>query len=216
MFLTWIISDSAIAISQGFLLCASLIIAVGPQNLFVLRQGLRGKHLFATALICALADLLLISVGVGGLGTFIRSSELLLNTTTWGGAMFLLGYGVRSLRAAWQNQGADLNTSTDAPEVKLWQTALTILAISLLNPAAYLDTVLMVGTTSSQYPVEQRIIFGAGAVMASTLWFFTLTYGSSRLKPLLSRPAAWRTLDAVSGCMMCAVSISTCGILRML
>ncbi len=200
---------SFLTLAQGFMLCASLIIAIGPQNLFLLQQGLRGRHLFITALLCTLFDLLLITVGIGGLGAAIAANERWLMATTLGGAAFLLGYGGRSLRAAWIAQPATWAT----PEnhlLSLRSTVLATLSFSLLNPAAYLDTVLMIGTTSSRFPVDQRLLFGSGAAVASALWFFTLTYGSGRLAPFLHHPIAWRTLDLVSGCMMIGIACSLC------
>lgn len=208
MFGTWISSDLITVVSQGFLLCASLIIAVGPQNLFILRQGLRRQHLFLTALLSTLVDLLLISIGVGGLGSFISANSQLLTAATWGGATYLLGYGISTLRAAWYNHTSTSLNLTAAAGAGLQKTVVALLAISFLNPAAYLDTILMVGTTSGQYPVDQRIFFGIGAAIASAIWFFALTYGSSRLKPLLGHRLASRTLDLVSGCIICGVAFS--------
>ncbi len=212
MVLTWILPDSVLVISQGFMLCASLIIAVGPQNLFVLKQGLSGHHLFATALICTLADLFLISIGVGGLGTIISANAQLLLVATLGGAALLLGYGICSFRSALRYQSATSRTLASALPMSLRGTILTTLSFSLLNPTAYIDTILMVGATSSQYPVDERFVFGAGAVMASGFWFFTLTYGSSRFAPLFSHPVAWRMLDIVSGCIMVGLAISICAV----
>lgn len=200
---------SFLTLAQGFILCASLIIAIGPQNLFLLQQGLRGRHLFITALLCTLFDLLLITVGVGGLGAAIAANERWLMATTLGGVAFLLGYGGRSLRAAWVAQPATLAVP-DSHLLSLRSTVLATLSFSLLNPAAYLDTVLMIGTTSSRFPVDQRLLFGAGAAVASGLWFFTLTYGSGRLAPFLHHPIAWRTLDFVSGCIMIGIAFSLC------
>jgi L-lysine exporter family protein LysE/ArgO len=197
---------SWLALAQGFLLCAGLIIAIGPQNLFILQQGLRGRHLLLTALLCTLFDLLLIGLGVGGVGTALAADARVLTVTTLGGATFLLGYGVRALHAAWYSPAvADDNScqmrgASAALSVK--GTVLATLSFSFLNPAAYLDTMLMIGTTSSRYPIDERLYFGTGAVLASALWFFTLTYGASRLTPLFRHRAAWRTLDVVSGCIM--------------
>ncbi len=120
---------------------------------------------------------------------------------TLGGTVFLLGYGLRSLRAAWCGQPA-ANELTQNDLLSLKGTLLATLSFSFLNPAAYVDTVLMIGTTSSRFPHDQRFVFGAGAVLASCLWFFALTYGSSRLAPYLCRPIAWRALNIVSGCIM--------------
>ncbi len=196
---------------QGFTLSASLIIAFGPQNLYLLRQGLRRHHLFATAVVCTLVDLLLISLGVGGLGTAIAASKQLMVATTLGGAAFLLGYALRSFRSVWRGQSSIENCLAQSSALSLKGTILTALSFSLLNPASYVDTLLMIGTTSGHYPVDARMIFGVGAVIASGCWFFMLTYGSSRLAPLFRHPAAWRTLDMLSGCIMVglAASLST-------
>ncbi len=195
-----------LALVQGFLLCAGLIIAIGPQNLFILQQGLRGRHLLLTALLCTLFDLLLIGLGVGGLGTALAADARVLTVTTLGGATFLLGYGVRALHAAWYTPTVAVGDKSQARgergALSVKGTILATLSFSFLNPAAYLDTILMIGTTSSRYPLDERLFFGAGAVLASALWFFTLTYGASRLAPLFHHRAAWRTLDVVSGCIM--------------
>ena len=203
---------SWLALAQGFMLCAGLIIAIGPQNLFILQQGLRGRHLFLTALLCTLFDLLLIGLGVGGVGSALAADTRILTVTTLGGATFLFGYGMRALHVAWltpavadgdsrQGRGAGAALSVKG-------TILATLSFSFLNPAAYLDTILMIGTTSSHYPFDERLFFGAGAVLASALWFFTLTYGASRLTPLFHHRTAWRTLDLVSGCIMVGLAVT--------
>ncbi len=193
---------------QGFTLCASLIIAFGPQNIYLLKQGLRRHHLFATAIVCTLVDLLLIGLGVGGLGTAIAASKPLMVTTTLAGAAFLLGYAGRSFRAVWRGQSFIEGGLSQTAALSLKGTILTALSFSLLNPAAYVDTLLMIGATSGHYPVDARMLFGIGAVMASGCWFFMLTYGSSRLAPLFRHPTTWRTLDMVSGCMMVGLAAS--------
>jgi L-lysine exporter family protein LysE/ArgO len=201
-------APSFVILFQGFLLCASLIVAVGPQNLFILQQGLRRRHLFITAGLCALCDLLLISLGVGGIGTAIAASQPVMAITTLGGATFLFGYGVRSFRAAW-HQSPMLSTNTGDMGQLSWQgTVVATLSFSLLNPGAYIDTLLMIGATSSRYPLDERVLFGAGAALASCLWFFSLTYGSSRLQPLFRHSAVWRTLELISGCVMVGIAAS--------
>lgn len=194
-------------LAQGFILCAGLIIVVGPQNLFLLQQGLRRRHRLLTALLCTLFDLVLITLGVGGLGLTIAADERLVVATTLGGTAFLFGYGVRSLCSAWYAQSAT-HALAGSSQLTLKGTLLATLSFSFLNPAAYVDTVLMIGTTSSRYPIDERLFFGAGAVMASALWFFTLAYGSSRLTPLFRHGVAWRTLDLVSGCVMVGLGAS--------
>ncbi len=196
---------------QGFLLCASLIVAFGPQNLYLLQQGLRRRYLFTTVIVCTLVDLFLIGLGVGGLGTAIAASKPLLMVATFGGAAFLFGYAVRAF--CWALRGEVSRTSaegclSESASLTLKGTILTALSFSLLNPAAYVDTLLTIGTTSGRYPVDARMLFGVGAVMASCIWFFALTYGSSRLTPLFRRPAAWRVMNMVSGCMMAGIATS--------
>jgi L-lysine exporter family protein LysE/ArgO len=195
---------------KGFLLGAGLIIVLGPQNLFLLQQGLRRRHLFLTPLLCTLCDLVLITLGVGGVGAAIAGDERLLTAITLGGAAFLLGYGVRSLRSVWYTQPATIPEPTAITPLSLKGTILATLSFSLLNPSAYLDTVLMIGTAGSQFPIDERVVFGAGALLASALWFFSLTYGASRLGPLLHRPAAWRMFDLVNGCLMVGIAGSLC------
>lgn len=206
--LVWINSGGLLPFVQGFLLCASLIIAVGPQNLFLLRQGLWRHHRFLTAFTCTVVDLLLITARVGGLGGVIAANNDLLFVVTVGSATFLLGYGVRSFRNAWCGCSAVQQKDT-LTSAKNWRgTLLAALSFSILNPAAYVDTVLMIGTTSGRYPIDERLLFGVGATVASGLWFFTLTYGSSRLIPLFRHPIAWRTLDGLSGCIMFGIALS--------
>lgn len=196
-------------LAQGFLLCASLIIVIGPQNLFLIQQGLRRRHLLLTALLCTGFDLVLIGVGVGGLGAVLASDERWLTVTTLGGTAFLFGYGARALHSATYCQPVLTPAPTAGGGLSLKGTLLATTSFSFLNPAAYLDTVLLIGGTSSHFPVDERLLFGLGAVAASTLWFFALLYGSSRLAPLLGHPAAWRALDLVSGGAM----IVTAGVL---
>lgn len=188
-----------ISLVQGFLLCASLIITIGPQNLFLIQQGLRRRHLLLTALLCTLFDLLLITVGVGGLGAVLAADQRWLTVTTLGGTAFLLGYGVRSLHAAACSQPLLASPPATAGSLSVKHTLLATASFAFLNPAAYIDTVLMIGGTSSHFPVDERLFFGVGAAVASGFWFFTLLYGSSRLASLLRHPTAWRALDLVSG-----------------
>ncbi|MBX3011339.1 MAG: LysE family transporter [Caldilineaceae bacterium] len=191
---------------QGFLLCASLIIAFGPQNLFLLQQGLHRRHLFLTALLCTLFDLLLIAVGVGGLGAALAADERWLSMTSWGGIIFLLGYGVRTLCMASRCQHISTTLTPAAKALSIKGTLFATISFSLLNPAAYVDTMLMIGVRSSHFAVADRLFFGVGAVTASALWFFSLIYGASRLAPLLRRPSAWRTIDLLSGSTMIATA----------
>lgn len=206
------VAQSMMMTAQGFLLCASMIIAVGPQNLFILRQGLQRQHLLLTALLCTLFDLVLIALGVGGVGAVLAADARVLTVTTLGGATFLFGYGVRALHAAWYTPSVASDDRSqgqgEAGALSVKGTVLATLSFSFLNPAAYIDTVLMIGTTSSRYPFDERLFFGVGAVLASALWFFALAYGASRLAPLFHHRAAWRTLDLVSGCVMVGLAFT--------
>ena len=187
---------------QGFMLCASLVVVFGPQNLFLLQQGLHGRYLFATACACTLVDLLLISLGVGGVGRAISANPQMLLVATLVGIGFLFGYGVRAFRIAWCGCSASNHLARHNSNIGLKGTLLTALSFSLLNPAAYIDTLLMIGSASGHYPLDERILFGVGAALASALWFFTLLYAASRLTPLFRHAMAWRLLDVVSGSIM--------------
>lgn len=198
---------SLAALLQGFGLGASLIIAIGAQNAFVLRQGLRRLHVFATAAICSLCDALLILLGVAGFGRLIASNEMLTLVATWGGAAFLLYYGWRSFRAALKPGALDTDTVALRP-VRLRETVLTTLAVSLLNPHVYVDTVMLIGSVGAQHPLAERASFASGAMLASFTWFFTLGYGASWLTPLFRKPAAWRVLDTMVGIIMWLIAVS--------
>ncbi len=187
------------AFLPGFLLGASLILAIGAQNAFVLRQGLRKEHVFWVCLICALSDAVLIAAGVAGFGALVTAVPWLAPVMRFGGAAFLLVYGLRSLWSAWRKSGA-LNPSDDVPK-SLAATMVTCLAFTWLNPHVYLDTVVLLGSVSSQY-AGQRAAFALGAVTSSFLFFFSLGYGARLLRPLFANPKAWRVLDALIGVTM--------------
>jgi L-lysine exporter family protein LysE/ArgO len=189
---------------QGLGLGASLIIAIGAQNAFVLRQGLKRQRLFVTASLCALCDMLLISLGVAGLGTLIAAQPVLTTLATWAGALFLLYYGFRSFVSAMRSES--LKTEETQESAHLSDTVLTVLAFSLLNPHAILDTVVLIGSVGAHYAPHERFFFALGAMAASFLWFFSLAYGAGWLAPLFRRPLAWRVLDCVVGCVMWAIA----------
>ncbi len=190
---------------QGFTLSASLIIAIGSQNAFVLRQGLRREHVFLVCTICFFCDAALIALGVGGFGALVASSPLLLRLTYWGGAAFLFIYGLRAFRAALRPGRLEVDTSGNLA-TSLTRVALTTLALTLLNPHVYIDTVLLLGSVAGQQHESARPWFAIGAISASLLWFYCLGYGSRVLAPLFSKQAAWRTLDALIGCVMWAIA----------
>lgn len=186
----------------GFVLSLTLILAIGAQNAFVLRQGLRRTHLFWVCLTCAISDALLIAAGVAGFGALSVAVPWFETLMRFGGAAFLIWYGFLNARAAWRG-GAALNVTGEATQ-SLRMTLLTLLGITWLNPHVYLDTVVLIGSISAQYP--DRLAFGVGAVMASFVFFFTLGYGARLLSPLFSRPASWRILDTVIALTMWAIA----------
>jgi L-lysine exporter family protein LysE/ArgO len=187
----------------GFALGGSLIVAIGAQNAFILRQGLRREHVFVLCLICALSDAVLIAAGVAGLGTLVAQSGRALTMVTAGGALFLLAYGVRSfLRAL---RPAALEASEDAPR-RLGPAIAACLAFTFLNPHVYLDTVLLIGSLSARHEGVARFGFAAGAAGASFAWFFGLGYGAALLQPVFASPRAWRLLDIGIGIVMWAIA----------
>jgi L-lysine exporter family protein LysE/ArgO len=187
------------AFIPGFLLGLSLIVAIGAQNAFVLRQGLRREHVFAICLVCALSDAVLIVAGVAGFGALVTAVPWLAPVMRFGGAAFLLAYAVRSLISAWRNSGA-LNPS-DEVRKSLAATLATCLAFTWLNPHVYLDTIVLLGSVSTRY-AGHRLAFALGAMSASFLFFFSLGYGARLLRPLFANPRAWRVLDGVIGITM--------------
>ncbi|MGR3696704.1 MAG: LysE/ArgO family amino acid transporter [Roseovarius sp.] len=190
----------------GFALGLSLIMAIGAQNAFVLRQGLRREHVLAVVLVCALSDAVLVAAGVTGFGVLSEAVPGLERIMRYGGAAFLLVYGARSFLAAWRGGGA-LEAGEGAGSLR--RAVLTCLALTWLNPHVYLDTVVLLGSVSAQY--ADRLAFGLGAVSASFVFFFALGYGARLLAPLFRRPESWRVLDAGVGCVMWAIAI---GLLR--
>ncbi|MCJ8309750.1 MAG: amino acid transporter [Rhizobiaceae bacterium] len=190
---------------EGFLLGGGLIIAIGAQNAFILRQGLLQQHVFILCLIAALADTFLIVLGVAGMGTLISSNPDMLFYVTVGGAIFLAGYALIALRRALAPQG--LETSGKGVS-SLGKAVSVLLAFTFLNPHVYLDTIVLLGGVSGQYSGDLRVAFGAGASVASFLWFFSLGYGAKWLAPLFSRPAAWRVLDGLIALIMALLSIT--------
>ncbi len=182
----------------GFALGFSLILAIGAQNAFVLRQGLRGEHLFWVCLTCAVSDALLIAVGVAGFGALAQVFPWFEPVMRYGGAAFLIVYGALALRAAFA--GTSALKAGDQARTGLVPTLLTVLALTWLNPHVYLDTVVLIGSISAQYP--DRLLFGAGAISASFVFFFSLGYGARLLTPIFARPRAWVILDIGIGLIM--------------
>lgn len=200
----------------------SLIIAIGAQNLFVLRQGLRREHVFVVAAICAASDALLIGLGVSGVGFVLQAVPWLVDAVRWAGAAFLVTYGVLAARRAWRPSDRALeidepaSAASDSPRggsvatasrTRLLPVVLTCLALTWLNPHVYLDTVFLLGTVANTHG-DQRWLFAAGAMAASVIWFFGLAFGARYLGRWLSTPRAWRILDAVIAVVMIALGVS--------
>src|SRR3954465_3748778 len=181
---------------SGFLLGLSLIIAIGAQNAFVLRQGLRREHVFAVCAVCALSDAVLIAAGVAGFGALVTALPWLTPAMRYGGALFLGADDLPSLWAAWR-KSSGLDPAADEPK-SLSATVLTCLAFTWLNPHVYLDTVVLLGSVSTR-SVDQRMFFALGAMTSSFLFFFWLGYGARLLRPLFANPRAWRILDVLIG-----------------
>jgi L-lysine exporter family protein LysE/ArgO len=193
------------AAATGFALSASLIIAIGAQNAFVLRQGLAREHAGAVALFCAASDALLMTAGMLGMGQAIAAMPALAGTMAAAGAVFLAAYGVRALLRAWR-PGA-LHAGAQAPVRSRAQVLAQAAAFTFLNPHVYLDTVLLVGSIGAQQPPGAlRVAFLLGTCAASLAWFVALAYGARLLAPWFERPAAWRVLDALIGVTMWALA----------
>ena len=202
----------------------SLIIAIGAQNAYVLRQGVRREHVFVIALICALSDAVLIFAGVSGIGFIVDSVPWLITVVRWVGVAFLVGYALLALRRAFRPADtglvADEEADPSSPDAlaqsgsgiavqtsrrSITVAVLTTLAITWLNPHVYLDTLFLLGSVA-QTQGDDRWLFGVGAVLGSFLWFFALAYGARYLGRWLSTPRAWRILDGTIAVVMLAIA----------
>lgn len=182
----------------------SLIVAIGAQNAFVLRQGLIGRHVLAVCLACAVSDAILITVGVTSFGKIVRWLPFIEPAMRYGGAAFLFWYGANSLISAMRSSDA-LTADMSAGGDGLVRTLAACLAITWLNPHVYLDTVVLLGTISTQF-ADHRKSFAAGAITGSFVFFLALGYGASWLRPLFARPKAWRVFEVVIALIMWAIA----------
>ena len=182
----------------------SLIVAIGAQNAFVLRQGLLKKHVLPIVLICAFSDAALIVLGVLGLGSLIALVPGALEVIRWVGVAFLVWYGSTSLRRFMKNESLK---AAEAGSGTLKQTVLTVLALTFLNPHVYLDTVIFIGGIANQFH-EEKWLFVIGAVTASFIWFFSLGFGASKAAVLVSKPTFWKILDVFIAAVMFSLAIA--------
>ncbi|WP_141456181.1 LysE/ArgO family amino acid transporter [Pseudoxanthomonas sp. z9] len=191
--------------SAGFVAGAGLIMAIGAQNAFVLRQGLQRRHVGLVVLTCMFGDILLIACGVAGIGALARQWPALLEALRYGGAAFLGVYGWLAARRAWHGMGSlSPSAGGEADGRRVW---LACLAFTFLNPHVYLDTMVLLGSLSTRYAGSARIAFAVGACLASAAWFSTLGYGARLLLPAFRNPMAWRVLDALMAVFMGALCL---------
>jgi L-lysine exporter family protein LysE/ArgO len=183
----------------------ALIVAIGSQNAFVLRSGIRREHVLPIVLFCAASDALLIAAGVGGAGALLRGNALLMDITRYGGALFLGSYGVLAARRAWV--GGHLQAGNQSVG-SLHAALAACFAFTFLNPHVYLDTVVLLGTVASQRGETGRWVFGAGAMLGSVLWFSALGFGARLLAPWFEKAIAWRLLDSLIALVMWALALS--------
>jgi L-lysine exporter family protein LysE/ArgO len=182
----------------GFGLGLSLIVAIGAQNAFVLRQGIRREHVLPVVLVCALSDAVLIVAGVSGIG-------FVLDILRWAGAAFLVAYGLLAARRAISPSG--LTAEGPGTKTSLRAAVLTVIALTWLNPHVYLDTVLLLGSIANTHGEQGRWWFAAGAVLGSVVWFTALGFGARLLKGLFAKPIAWRVLDSAIAVVMVTLAV---------
>ena len=181
---------------EGFLLGGGLIIAIGAQNAYLLALGIKRNHHFAAANICAAWDVTLIALGVLGVGAWVQANPSVLKYTLWAGALFLFAYGGRAFYSAWKGKVLEAGGPGNVVGTQsLKNVALTMMAISVLNPHVYLDTIVLLGSISGKYHGSGRYLFGAGAAVSSFIWFYSLGFAGQLLAPFFSKPISWRLLD---------------------
>jgi L-lysine exporter family protein LysE/ArgO len=202
-----IVDASALAwpvFAQGLALSLGLIVAIGAQNAFVLRQGLRGEHVASVVVFCSVADAVLIAAGVFGMAKALGERPQWAQALALVGALFLAWYGWKALQRVWQM--AVLRATPDGEGLSLGAVLIQAVAFTLLNPHVYLDTLLLVGSIGAQQPAAKQIWFVAGASSASVLWFSLLGFGARWLAPWFARPRAWQVLDGLIGVTMWVLS----------
>jgi L-lysine exporter family protein LysE/ArgO len=199
------VTPALLAAAAGLGLGLSLIVAIGAQNAFVLRQGLRLEHVAAVVAVCLVSDAVLIVAGTAGAGALVTRAPDVLTVVCFAGAAFLLVYGLMAARRALRP--AALVTEAAGRRVGLVATVTTCLALTWLNPHVYLDTVVLLGSLAGTYD-DRRWWFGGGAALGSAIWFIGLGYGARLLRPVFARPAAWQVLDALIAVVMVSLAVS--------
>lgn len=193
-----------LAVIPGFLAGLSLIIAIGAQNAFVLRQGLTRKHVALVVLICAASDVALIALGIAGLGAIINSLPWLLEVIRWFGVAYLAYFAFTAAKSAFKSQTLDASGTPSATRGKV---AATALALTFLNPHVYLDTVILLGSIGNQF-ANDRWFFGLGAMVSSVVWFTGLGFGARAASKFMSKPVFWRVLDSIIAVVMVSIAIT--------
>ena len=191
---------------QGLGMGASLIMPIGAQNAHVIRTGVAGRHVVLTVATCVLIDVALIALGMSGFGALIEHSPALLLAARWGGAAFLLWYGLRCLTSCWRGSAAPAAGAGQAAATASRALGI-VLAMSLLNPHVYLDTVVLLGAVGSSLAAGHRVSFAAGAMTASLLWFSVLGLGARRCAFVLARPVVWRAIEGFTGATMLVLAV---------
>lgn len=194
------------AFFKGIGLGGGLIVAIGSQNAYLLRQALKREFVLTCIAICIICDVVLIGAGVAGMGKLITEAPILLSWIKIAGAAFLFWYGLRAARSAWNPSAMMMDQNTAAPD--RGAVVSTMLAFSLLNPHVYLDTVVLLGSIGGQQEGNGKVYFSAGAMLASAIWFCSLGLGARYLTPVFSRPGAWRILDGIIAVVMWLLAIS--------
>ncbi len=187
----------------GFLASFTLIAAIGAQNALVLRQGIRREHVLPVVALCTVSDIVLIAAGIAGVGALINAHPGALHIAKFGGALFLVCYGLLAARRAWRPSAL---TPAEVAPARLAQVLVTCAALTFLNPHVYLDTVVLLGALANEHR-DERWLFGVGAVTASAVWFFSLGLGARRLAGLFATPLTWRILDGLVAVMMIGLGI---------
>tara|TARA_B110000003_G_scaffold136561_1_gene138339 strand:+ start:841 stop:1452 length:612 start_codon:yes stop_codon:yes gene_type:complete len=194
---------------EGALISLSLIVAIGAQNAFVIRQGLSNHHVFLVCTICAFSDAALISLGIFGLGEFLSNSAEITEIIEWVAICFLLTYSMIRFKAAWDGNTLEISEEEDQFSAK--KTAIITMGFTWLNPHVYLDTTVLLGTASLQFQGDEKIAFAIGAMSSSFLFFYSLGFGARRLAPLLKTKEAWRIIDISIGIIMIWVALGIYG-----